>query len=64
MGGTASLPERGHLVIRGATILTMDPALGELEDADVEVREGEIVAVGEGLDAPNAQPIDGAGSAR
>ena len=54
-----TLPERGHLVIRGATVLSMDPAIGELTSADVEVRDGVIVAVGAALDAAGAETIDG-----
>jgi len=50
---------RGHLVIRGATVLSMDPAVGDLERGDIEIADGTIVAVGEGLDAPGAESIDG-----
>ena len=57
----ASLPPRGELVIRGATVLTMDPAVPDLTGGDVHVRDGSIVAVGPRIDAPAAQVIDGAG---
>jgi cytosine/adenosine deaminase-related metal-dependent hydrolase len=53
------LPARGHFVVRGARVLTMDPALGELTQGDVHVRNGEIVAVGPALSAPGAAVIDG-----
>jgi 5-methylthioadenosine/S-adenosylhomocysteine deaminase len=57
----APRPARGDFVIRGAYVVTMDPALGDLPGADVLVRNGEIVAVGEDL-APAGMPaIDGQG---
>ncbi len=57
----ASLPGRGELLIRGVTVLTMDPAVPDLGTGDVHVREGAIVAVGPKIEAPAAQVIDGAG---
>src|SRR5918993_247652 len=57
---THPLPQREEFVIRGAYVLTMDSALGELDSGDVHIRNGEIVAVGSGLNAPGAQVIDGA----
>ncbi|HLH21711.1 MAG TPA: amidohydrolase family protein [Chloroflexota bacterium] len=53
------LPPRGEFVIRNAYVLTMDPALGDLERGDVHVRDGAIVAVGADLAAPGAETIDG-----
>ena len=57
----APLPPRGEFVIRGATVLTMDPALGDFASGDVHVRDGAIVAVGPRVDAANAQVIEGGG---
>ncbi len=57
----ANTPERSHLVIRGAHVLTMDPGLGDIRRGDVHIDGGEIVAVGQGLSAPGAEEIDGAG---
>src|SRR5262245_60083497 len=57
----ALLPPRGELVIRGATVLTMDPAVPDLASGDVHVRDGSIIAVAQRIDAPAAQTIDGAG---
>jgi 5-methylthioadenosine/S-adenosylhomocysteine deaminase len=61
--GTAQVAERGEeltpgrpLLLRGGTVLTMDPARGTLADADVLVERGRISAVGPGL----AQPRDAA----
>src|SRR5262249_52035026 len=56
-----ALPARGELLIRGATVLTMDPAVPDLAAGDVHVRDGAIVAVAAKIDAPSAQVIDGAG---
>src|SRR5256885_1697229 len=58
---TASLPARGEWLIRGATVLTMDPAVPDLAAGDVHVRDGAIVAAAPKIDAPSAQVIDGAG---
>jgi cytosine/adenosine deaminase-related metal-dependent hydrolase len=55
------LPARGELVIRGATVLTMDPAVPDLVGGDVHVRDGSIVAVARNIEAPAAQAVDGAG---
>src|SRR5215510_161703 len=57
----ASLPARGEFVVRGAHVLTMDPALGDLPTGDVHVRDGAIVAVGATIAAAGADAIDGRG---
>ncbi len=57
----APLPPRGEFVIRGATVLTMDPAVPDLAAGDVHVRDGAIIAVAQRIEAPAAQAIDGAG---
>src|SRR6187200_2574601 len=57
----APLPGRGELLIRGVTVLTMDPAVPDLATGDVHVREGTIVAVAPMIQAPAAQILDGAG---
>ena len=41
----AKLPGRGEFVVRGAHILTMDPALGDIPGGDIHVRAGEIVGI-------------------
>lgn len=58
----AELPGRGHVLIRGATILSMDPEVGELGRGDIEIRDGTIRAVGEHLEAAGAEVIDATGS--
>ena len=55
------LPARGELVIRGATVLTMDAKLGDFERGDVHVRNGAIVAVAQSLSAGSVETLDGRG---
>src|ERR1044071_7955064 len=57
----APLPARSELLIRGATVLTMDPAVADLAGGDVHVREGSIIAVAQKIEAPAAAGIDGTG---
>ena len=54
-----SSPSR--LLIKGGTILTMDPALGDLDTADVLIEQDRIRAVQPGLDAAGAEVIDATG---
>ncbi len=61
-GSPTALPARGEFVVRGAHVLTMDPALGELPSGDVHVRDGAIVAVGVRVEAPGAEVIEGRGA--
>ncbi|GAB7039235.1 MULTISPECIES: amidohydrolase family protein [Catenuloplanes] len=60
MNDTAPTPGRPY-VIRGGTVMSMDPAVGDFESADVLVDGGRIVAVGPGVDAPDADVIDARG---
>lgn len=60
-GPRAPLPARGEFVIRGAHVLTMDPAIADLPAGDVHVRNGSIVAVGPRVEAAGAQVIQGNG---
>ena len=47
------------LLIRGGTVVTVDPSIGTLLDADVLVRDGRIAEVGRGLaTGGNAETID------
>src|SRR5688572_8359687 len=59
-GAAKQLPGRGEFVVRGATVLTIDPAIGDLARGDVHVRDGVIVAVGREI-ATAASVIDGRG---
>jgi 5-methylthioadenosine/S-adenosylhomocysteine deaminase len=55
------VPPRGEYLIRGGAVLPVDPDVGRPGQADVHVRDGAIVAVGLGLDAPGAEVLDAAG---
>src|SRR5262249_9381463 len=57
----APLPPRREFVIRGATVLTMDPNVADLASGDVHVRDGAIVALGARLNARGARAIEGRG---
>ena len=60
-GPGAPLPPRREFVIRGATVLTMDPDIADLDTGDVHVRDGAIVAVGPRIELTNIQIIEGSG---
>lgn len=42
----SELPQRGEFTLRNATLLTMDPAVGDFRSGDVHVKDGRLVAVG------------------
>jgi hypothetical protein len=49
------------VLIRGAGVITMDPAIGELSRADILVRGSMIVEIGERINAtPDAEVIESA----
>src|SRR5215470_6221869 len=52
------LPPRREFVIRGASVLTMDPNIGDFATGDVHLRDGAIVAVAPRIDVANAQIIE------
>jgi 5-methylthioadenosine/S-adenosylhomocysteine deaminase len=54
----SGLPGRGEYLVRNGHVLTMDAALGDIPGGDVHFRNGEIIAVGKNLKAPNAQVLD------
>ena len=52
-GGTAlTVAPNVDLLIRGGTVVSVDPAIGTLNDADVLVRDGRIAEVGRGPARP------------
>ena len=55
------LPKRSDFVIRNGYILSVDAEIGNLDGADLHVRNGIIIAIGVGLDAGKAIEIDGSG---
>lgn len=50
-----------RVLIKGGIVLTQDPSIGELPNADVLVEDDRIVAVGPNLSADGARVIDAAG---
>lgn len=57
----ARLNRCGEFVVRGAAVLTMDPALGDLPRGDVHVRDGAIVDVGPDLRPAGVAELDAVG---
>ncbi len=60
-GASDSSSSTGPVLIRGADLLTMDPALGEIEGGDVLIEDGRISAVGDGLTTEGAEVVDARG---
>jgi cytosine/adenosine deaminase-related metal-dependent hydrolase len=54
-------PEQGEFIIRQTCVLTLDPDIGDLPQADIHVRDGVIVNVGRDLRATAMHQIDGRG---
>ncbi|SDP35460.1 amidohydrolase family protein [Actinacidiphila guanduensis] len=51
--GSQSLPRHGRpIVVKGATVITVDPALGTLADTDVLVVDGVVAQIGRNLQGP------------
>ncbi|WP_067168836.1 amidohydrolase family protein [Microtetraspora niveoalba] len=51
----------GRILIKGGTVVTMDPAHGDLDRGDVLVENGRIAQVGADLEAPGAEVVDASG---
>ncbi|MGZ8565639.1 MAG: amidohydrolase family protein [Actinomycetota bacterium] len=51
----------GRTLIRGGTVLSLDPSVGDFTNADVLIDGGEIVEIGPGLAAADAEVIDASG---
>jgi cytosine/adenosine deaminase-related metal-dependent hydrolase len=54
-------PANARTLIRGATLMTMDPAIGDLEHGDVLIEGRNIVKVAPKIEAGDAQVIDAQG---
>jgi 5-methylthioadenosine/S-adenosylhomocysteine deaminase len=52
----------GRTLLRGGCVLSMDPAIGDFDAADVLIEGDRIAAVGPDLQAPGAETIDARGS--
>ncbi|MGB5954181.1 hypothetical protein [Pseudomonas sp.] len=50
-----------RLLIRQATVITMDPALGDMARADVLIDQGTIRAIGRQLPTNGVQVLDASG---
>ncbi|MDQ0785625.1 amidohydrolase family protein [Streptomyces sp. B3I8] len=48
-------------LVRGGTVLTMDPVIGTLPRGDLLVEDGRVAAVAEHVDAPGAEIVDARG---
>ncbi|HEX6273552.1 MAG TPA: hypothetical protein VFZ53_10935, partial [Polyangiaceae bacterium] len=65
--GLASAHGRGHghgprrMLVKGGTVLTIDPDLGDFTKGDVLVEDGIIRAVGSQLSAHGAEVVDARG---
>ena len=46
------------ILLTGGTVVSMDPAVGDLDRGDVLIEDGVIVEVAERIDAPDAEVID------
>lgn len=58
----ANIRERNAILIRGAAIVSMDPAVGDLVRGDILIENGAIWAIGTNITAPtDALIIDGSG---
>lgn len=55
------LPARREFIVRNVYVMTMSSKLRDLARGDVHVCNGEIIAVGRSLSAPNAELINGQG---
>lgn len=52
----------GSCLLRGAYVMTLDPTIGDLADADVLVQDGRIAAVGRQLHGNGGETIDARGT--
>jgi cytosine/adenosine deaminase-related metal-dependent hydrolase len=60
-GTDFSVAPSGRTLVRGGTVLSLDPAVGEFANADVLLDGDRIVAVGPGLSNGDAEVIDATG---
>jgi 5-methylthioadenosine/S-adenosylhomocysteine deaminase len=50
-----------RLVVRGGFVVSMDPDVGEVPNADILVEDGKIVEIGQGLQVTDAEEVDATG---
>ncbi len=56
-----SVPDRGRKLIKGGTVISLDPEVGDLAPGDVLIEGDEILQVGRGISADGAEVIDATG---
>jgi 5-methylthioadenosine/S-adenosylhomocysteine deaminase len=52
------MPESGRLLITGGTVVSMDPAVGDLRRGDVLIEDGMISEVAPVIEAPGCETLD------
>ncbi len=50
-----------RLLLRGGRVLTIDPELGDLSEADILIEDGRVGAIGHNLQVPDARVVELAG---
>ena len=60
-GGEFRVTPTGRKLIKGGTVLSLDPKVGDFAPGDVLIEGKKIVAVGPGLDSQEAEVVDAAG---
>lgn len=50
-----------RMLIRNAFVVSVDPAIGDIDGADILVEDGRIAAVRPGIEAPDAELVDASG---
>ena len=55
------VPPTGRTLIRGGTVLSLDPGVGDFASADVLIDEDEILEIRPGLETADAEVIDATG---
>ena len=51
-----------QILIKNANIISMDPTTGDIECGDILIKNDEIVSIGHGLSAANAEVINAKGN--
>ncbi|GII91519.1 amidohydrolase family protein [Sinosporangium siamense] len=52
----------GRILLKGGTVVTMDPELGDIPNGDVLIGNGRIEQVAAGIEAPDAEVVDASGT--
>jgi 5-methylthioadenosine/S-adenosylhomocysteine deaminase len=60
-GSAVTVVPSGRRLVKGGTVLSLDPKVGDFKTGDVLIEGDEIVAIGPSLDAGEAEVIDATG---